>query len=560
MYDFADATKVLLVDDDPLVRDFLSETIQSDTFDVETCKDGLEAWDYCQKHKDIKVIVLDIVMPKIDGMTLMKQLRDSGNEVPIIILTSKGEVSVALKALNEGASDYLIKDEGIQKTIMHSIDRVLEKQRILDENKQLMVELERSVKETNAKNIDLQREISERKKAEEESISAREEAIRANKAKSEFLSHMSHELRTPLNAIIGFAQLLKRNKEQNFSERQRNNTEEIIKAGKHLLELISEVLDLAKIESGTMTVSLEEVDLNELIDEVISLILPLAEARNIRIINYVTHYPDLVIMADRVRLKQVLLNLGSNAVKYNSESGKITLDCEVLENSRVAIKVSDTGEGLSAEDQKALFEPFQRLDAEGTEIEGTGIGLTITKNLVELMEGQLSVTSEVGKGSCFIIELQKVGDTGQKIEPVLEIEEGEEVKNEIKEEEVKFTLLYVEDNPTNLNLVQQIVMEDFPDINLLDAPNAPLGLEMAKAHKPKLILMDINLPGMDGFEAFEKLKTYEETKDIPVIAISANAMQKQIERAKEVGFAEYIVKPIDPNDFSETLEGYFKEK
>jgi signal transduction histidine kinase len=558
MYDFADAAKVLLVDDDPLVRDFLSETIQSDTFDVETCKDGLEAWDYCQKHKDIKVIVLDIVMPKIDGMTLMKQLRDSGNEVPIIILTSKGEVSVALKALNEGASDYLIKDEGIQKTIMHSIDRVLEKKRILDENKQLMVELERSVKETKAKNIDLEREISERKKAEEESVRAREEAIRANKAKSDFLSHMSHELRTPLNAIIGFAQLLKRNRENNFSERQKNNTEEIIKAGKHLLQLISEVLDLAKIESGTMTVCMEEVNLSELIDEVISLILPLAEAREIRIVNHVLYYPGLCLMGDRVRLKQILLNLGSNAVKYNSEAGKITLDCEILKNNQVKIKVADTGEGLSEEDQKALFEPFQRLDAEGTEIEGTGIGLTITKNLVELMEGKLSVTSEVGKGSCFIIELQKVGDTGQKIEPVQEIGDGEEVK--AKEEAVKLTLLYVEDNPTNLNLVQQIIMEDFPEINLLDAPNAPLGLEMARAHKPKLILMDINLPGMDGFEAFEKLKTYEETKNIPVIAISANAMQKQIERAKEVGFAEYIVKPIDPNDFSETLGRYFKEE
>ena len=559
MYDFADATKVLLVDDDPLVRDFLSETIQSDSFDVETCKDGLEAWDYCQKHKDINVIVLDIVMPKIDGMTLMKQLRDSGNEVPIIILTSKGEVSVALKALNEGASDYLIKDEGIQKTIMHSIDRVLEKQRILDENKQLMVELERSVKEANAKNIDLEREISERKKAEEESIRAREEAIRANKAKSDFLSHMSHELRTPLNAIIGFAQLLKRNRENNFSERQKNNTEEIIKAGKHLLELISEVLDLAKIESGTMTVCVEEVNLNELIDEVISLILPLAEARGIRIVNHVLYYPDLCLMGDRVRLKQVLLNLGSNAVKYNREEGKITLDCEIIENSRVSIKVEDTGEGLSEEDQKALFEPFQRLDAEGTEIEGTGIGLTITKNLVELMDGKLSVTSEVGKGSCFIIDLQKVGDTGQKVEPVQELEEEEQVKEET-EKEIKHTLLYVEDNPTNLNLVQQIIMEDFPEINLLDAPNAPLGIEMAKAHKPKLILMDINLPGMDGFEAFEKLQTFEETKAIPVIAISANAMQKQIERAKDAGFTDYIVKPIDPNGFSDTLEGYFKEE
>ncbi len=318
---------------------------------------------------------------------------------------------------------------------------------------------------------------------------------------------MSHELRTPLNAIIGFAQLLKRNKENNFSERQKNNTEEIIKAGKHLLELISEVLDLAKIESGTMTVCVEEVNLNELIDEVISLILPLAEARNIRIINHVLHYPDLVIMGDRVRLKQVLLNLGSNAVKYNREDGKITLDCEIIDE-RVAIKVIDTGEGLSEEDQKALFEPFQRLDAEGTEIEGTGIGLTITKNLVELMEGGLSVTSELGVGSCFIIELQKVGETGKKIETVEESTEEEEVKEEV----VKLTLLYVEDNPTNLNLVQQIVMEDFPDMNLMDAPNASLGIEMARAHKPKLILMDINLPGMDGFEAFEQLKTYEETK------------------------------------------------
>ncbi len=555
MYDYHETNKVLLVDDDPLVREYLSESIQSHSFEVETCKDGLEAWDYCQQHNDINLIVLDIVMPKIDGMTLMKQLRDSGNEVPIIILTSKGEVSVALKALNEGASDYLIKDEGIQKTIMHSIERVLEKKRILDENKQLMVELEWSVKEAKVRNLDLEREISERKKVEKELIQAREEAIRANKAKSDFLSHMSHELRTPLNAIIGFAQLLKRNKEKNFSERQKNNTEEIIKAGKHLLELISEVLDLAKIESGTMTVCVEEIQLNELIDEVVSLILPLAETRNIRIINHIMHYPDLVIMGDRVRLKQVLLNLGSNAVKYNCEAGKITLDCEILDG-RVAIKVADTGEGLSEEDQKALFEPFQRLDAEGTEIEGTGIGLTITKNLVELMEGELSVTSEVGVGSCFIIELQKVGDTGNKVE-VAEETPQEEIEEKL-EEAIKRTLLYVEDNPTNLNLVQQIIMEDFPEIKLMDAPDAPLGLEMARAHKPELILMDINLPGMDGFEAFEKLKTYEETKDIPVIAISANAMQKQIERAKEVGFADYIVKPIDPNDFSETLESYFK--
>ncbi len=166
MYDYHETTKVLLVDDDPLVREYLAESIQSQSFEVETCKDGLEAWDYCQSHKDINVIVLDIVMPKIDGMTLMKQLRDSGNEVPIIILTSKGEVSVALKALNEGASDYLIKDEGIQKTILHSIEQVLEKKRILDENKQLMVELERSVKEAKIRNLDLEREISERKKAE----------------------------------------------------------------------------------------------------------------------------------------------------------------------------------------------------------------------------------------------------------------------------------------------------------------------------------------------------------------------------------------------------------
>ena len=329
---------------------------------------------------------------------------------------------------------------------------------------------------------------------------------------------------------------------------QKDYVQHVIKGGNHLLELINEVLDLAKIEAGKLTLSLESVDTGQLIDECLNFAATLADKRSITIHDQVQRNVAQ-IWADHLRIKQALLNLLSNAVKYNRECGAVTIATKIVNESMLRISVSDTGNGISEEDMEGLFQPFNRLGADASEIEGTGIGLTLTKKLVEEMSGSIGVESCVGEGSSFWIDM-----------PVSELAVVEQVHED--QTEVSFDLhldndvhklLYVEDNPANLALMESI-MDRIDHLDMVSTHTAELGLAMAEEQQPDVIVLDVNLPGMNGIEAVKSLKASEATKDIPVIALSANAMPKTIEDGIHAGFDAYLTKPVVLRDLMEALD------
>jgi len=408
-----------------------------------------------------------------------------------------------------------------------------------------LARLERNVDGQLVRLIGTVQDVTELKQAEQALINARDEAERANNTKSEFLSSMSHELRTPMNAILGFGQLLEMDAELN--EDQADYVNEILKAGRHLLELINEVLDLAKIESGNIDLSMESLACSELVEECLALVRPLAQGRGITMHN--GGLGNLMIRADRTRLKQVLLNLLSNAIKYNNPQGEVWVRASA-HNGLVRLEVSDTGPGIPVERQQELFQPFSRLGAEDTEIEGTGIGLTISRRLIEMMGGKIGMESQEKCGSTFWIDLPEETSSSAVHN------HGTEHRREDSAEsrgEYRYKVLYIEDNPANLRLVSQI-LDKQPQLRLITANTAELGLELASAYQPDLILLDINLSGMDGYQVLSVLRSQDWAKMTPVIAISANAMPCDIERGTAAGFADYVTKPIDVTRFLEALE------
>jgi len=380
-------------------------------------------------------------------------------------------------------------------------------------------------------------------------VETREEAEKASRAKSEFLSSMSHELRTPMNAILGFSQLL----EMELTDPEnKQHVAEIMRAGDHLLELINEVLDLAKIESGKVDLMLEDISCRQICTESLALVRTLAKSHRVDVSEQVCENMEAMVYVDFTRFKQVLVNLLSNAIKYNQSGGKVSLSCEMQASERLRFSVIDTGIGLSEAQQQRMFNPFDRLGAEQGGVEGTGIGLVIAKRLVEAMGGELGCQSRLGEGSTFWVEVEVsqsncMGDFG-----VAE-EGGDKAESAGVSEFRKVTVLYVEDNPANLRLVEKVIGLYTP-YALMSAHDATLGIELARLHCPDVILMDINLPGMDGFTAFSRLQNFDETRAIPVIAVSANAMRQDIDRGKKIGFADYITKPIDMNALVTAIE------
>jgi signal transduction histidine kinase/CheY-like chemotaxis protein len=392
-------------------------------------------------------------------------------------------------------------------------------------------------------------DITERKKAEKEFLEAKNIAEKASSVKSDFLSQMSHELRTPLNAILGFGQLLELSKADPMTQWQKENVTEIMVAGKHLLALINEVLDLSKIEANKLELSLENVGVNFNISDSILLIKGRADDRNIKIIKKFSEDSESYVFADITRFRQILLNLLSNAVKYNVQDGSITVEVEKAPNKQICVKVWDTGPGISPEMQDSMFVPFDRLGLDASTVEGTGLGLTITKSLVELMDGSINYEYFPEKGSCFSIYLPE----GEKpAEVIAEKKDAAKTEETISEEE-KYLVIYIEDNRINIDLVQKS-LEFRPQIKFMSEERGDVGLELIFENIPDLILLDINLPGLNGKEIIKRLKKDDRTKDIPVIAISANAMKNEITEALKLGFHSYITKPIGVESFLDEVD------
>ncbi|MHB8248281.1 MAG: hybrid sensor histidine kinase/response regulator [Acidithiobacillus sp.] len=394
----------------------------------------------------------------------------------------------------------------------------------------------------------LTRDLTERRQVETALIDAKSAAEKANRAKSDFLSSMSHELRSPLNAILGFAQLMESDSPPPTPS-QTASIEQILKGGWYLLELINEILDLAVIESGRVSLSLEPVSLAEVMLECQAMIEPQVQKRGIRMT-----FPRLdnpwFVSADRTRVKQVLINLFSNAIKYNQAGGTVAVACSASAPERVRISVTDTGAGLPAEKLAQLFQPFNRLGQEAGAEEGTGIGLVVTKRLVELMGGVIGVESTIGVGSVFWIELiaaaaPRIGAGITASTPVAQAQ--------VHNDAPLRTLLYIEDNQANLKLIEQLIARR-PDMRLLSAADGQLGIEIARAFQPEVILMDINLPGISGIEALKILREDPATAHIPVVALSANAIPRDILKGLKAGFFRYLTKPIKVNEVLNTLD------
>jgi PAS domain S-box-containing protein len=389
------------------------------------------------------------------------------------------------------------------------------------------------------------RDITERKRAETELRQAKEAAEAASRAKSEFLSRMSHELRTPLNAVLGFAQLLQM---EQLTPLQREFLGHILTGGKHLLFLINEILDISRIETGRLSLTLHAVPVAELVQETLELIRPLADGRDVRLATRLGPLHDRCVRTDRQRLKQVLLNLFSNAVKYNRPGGSVTVIGEVPAPGRLCLAVQDTGIGIAPENLGRLFEPFQRLGAEATREEGMGLGLALSKRLVDALGGSLTVTSLPGEGSTFRVELPQADpDAGEGSDWPAQTQVPAVAGSAPR------TVLLVEDHLTNAKLIEQMLTHR-PGIRLVTATDGRTGFERARLDRPDLILLDVHLPDLSGDQFLHALQADPWLRDIPVVAVSADATAPQVQRLLAAGAREYLTKPLDVPRFLEVVD------
>jgi signal transduction histidine kinase/ActR/RegA family two-component response regulator len=455
---------------------------------------------------------------------------------------SDDEVGALIGAFNEMMAEIERRTSALETSNQEKAREVDERRIAQQQIMQLNEELEQRVRDRTAA----------LEQTNEELVVATAAAHGANRAKSEFLSNMSHELRTPLNAIIGFGQLLTTAEAQLMApERNKEFIDHIVEAGRHLLTLINDILNLAQIEAGKLSVSVEAVALKDILADCRAMTEAMAEQRNIRLL-----FPaaaEMFVRADRTRLKQVLLNLLSNAVKYNRDMGSVVVGCTQEGPDLVRISVQDTGIGLRPEQLQSLFQPFNRLGQEAGVQEGTGIGLVLTKRLVELMGGTLGVTSSPGIGTVFWIELPSAGGIAKPV-PEAEAAPAPQPARETRgDADAPLTVLCVEDNPVSLKLIREFIGAR-TDLRLLTASNGRAGLDMARDHLPDVILMDNNMPVMSGREAQRFLAADPATATIPVIALSANAMREDIAASLAAGYFRYLTKPVDFEQLMEALD------
>jgi len=473
-----------------------------------------------------------------------------------LLLSSRLQRAVVqpILAINDVARDVMQRQDYSRRAPSATDDEV---GALAESFNGMLAEIERRTQEVLRLNEELEARVLERtaqlQSSNEDLRLATDAAEKANRAKSEFLSSMSHELRTPLNAIIGFGQLLGTDIANARPERRQEFVEHIVAAGKHLLTLINEILNLARIEAGHVELSLEPVLLDEVMTECRQMMATTAAQRGIAL-----HFDGgchQAVWADRMRLKQVLLNLISNAIKYNRPDGSVEVSCRV-DGVQARIHVTDTGRGLTPAQVQALFQPFNRLGQESGPEQGTGIGLVVTQRLVQLMGGRIGVDSRPGEGSTFWVDLQ-ASDVAARPQPDTDWGQLAGVPEMPRTDDAPATVLYVEDNPASRQLVEELLLNR-SDVKLLSATNGRDGLEMAKAEQPDVILMDNNMPHMTGREAQSLLKLDPRTAHIPVIALTANAMPEAAAASLAAGYFRYLTKPLEPTELMAALDDALK--
>jgi signal transduction histidine kinase len=496
--------RVLLADDNADMRAHLRRLLEP-RFEIVAARDGAAALDAALADPP-DLVLTDVMMPHLDGFGLLAALRadDRTRTIPVIMLSARAGEEAAVEGIGAGADDYLVKPFSARELVAR-VSGTLELARL-------------------------------RRAAAEQVEEANRRLTAATNAKSDFLSRMSHELRTPLNAILGFGQLLQMH---GSDADRRESVEQILKAGAHLLELINEVLEMSAVESGRMTMTLEPVLLSDLLGETIAMIRPLGVAGEIDFPETLPDGCDVYVLADRRRLRQVFVNLLANAVKYNVRGGSVWVRCTAAGERRLRIVIADSGIGIAEKDLERLFVPFERLRAEATAVEGTGLGLALSKGLVEMMGGEIAATSVVGRGSTFSIDLPAAQAPPQAMPSA-----SAECAEQPRAGSPARTIVYVEDNPSNVKLVERILALR-PEIELVVAMRGGLGIDLAREHDPCLILLDLNLPDVSGEEVLRRLKLDPQTVDTPVVVVSADATPGQRDRLRALGAADYLSKPFE---------------
>ncbi len=553
--------RILVIEDSRTQAERLRLLLTGEGYEVEVASTGAEGL-VLARQRAADLVISDVTMPEMDGLEFCRAMKSSPrtDRVPIILLTAKASPADIINGLESGADNFIPKTYD-DEYLLGRIRRIFEQlERRGHENLEMEVNLtvgrrkitvnadRQQIMELLFSTFDeVSRSHDQLETTNRELERARREADRANTAKSEFLSRMSHELRTPLNAVIGFGQLLDMS---TLSEDDHESVRQILAAGRHLLELINEVLDIGRIDAGELTLSVEPVPVGEVLKEAVDLVRPLAAERNLEMnVDAVTC--DLYVMADRQRLRQVVLNLLSNAVKYNRDGGTVTVSCHEHDEFRTRIEVGDTGPGIAEENLERLFAPFDRIGVQDNAIEGTGLGLALSRRLVDAMGGALGVESAVGSGSMFWIELPPAEPL--LTEPVLEGSHDGQVASAPEAGEHRATVVYVDDNRPNLALVERLLAVR-PEIDLFTATDGRTGLDVIRQHRPDAILLDLNLPDLSGEEVLTELQADAETAAIPVVIVTADASKGQAERLTSMGASGYVTKPFDVQDLLDVVD------